>query len=343
MSRPYAANREPVYDTLVDQAQRHQLKSSWKNSADAHTTMRSALLAAQLPDDVLTVVVSGSMGRMEVVVGSDCDLIVILSDSAIADAEVAADCYSQVATAIQPAGLATSKPGGVFSTPNSFSRICDQVTLGIIDEDMTTFGQRIQLLIDSQPIYGDQQCARLQSAILARYAYQTIEYDASKQWTYLLNELIRYHRSLCVRTQWQTRNTPTKWRTLNLKLAHSRMVNYAGLLLLLGECSTQKRDKQQWLFDRLALTPLERVCHVLNNHGHDPTAVVDCYNRFLSSMNDTAFLESLADGPDTGQPDDHPGYCELRTSARAITTTLANFLLDRPAGWDEQFIQLMLL
>lgn len=339
----YAADREPVYRRTCSDAEQSQLSKSWIASAKFHSAIREALVAAKLSSAVQTVAVSGSLGRMEVVDGSDCDLIVVLSDEVLKQPEQAAKCFEHVLRAIEPLGLATSKAGGIFSVPTSADRLCDPSMLGVIDEDMATFGHRIQLLIDSQPVYGFDRFRQLQQSILERYAAETIEHDHSKQWTYLLNDLMRYHRSLCVRTQWATRQTPGQWRLLNLKLWHSRLLNYAGLLFLLGECSTESTDKTEWLAERLPLTPLERVIDVFGEND-DPTGVtiVDSYNRFLSFMNNPDDLAGLAvDDRESRLPDDHARYQSLRDNSRMIVSALSSFVFNQ-RHWDSRFNEILL-
>ena len=344
----HPANRAPIYQMLSQAGQFTGLFDSWHRSSALHADFQRALVEAKLPDAVRTVAVSGSLGRLEVVDGSDCDLIVVLQDAALSDVDgklsrAAAECFELVLKAIRPLGLSASKTGGIFSVPTSFERLCDAKSLGVVDEPMDTFGHRIQLLIDSQPVYRFDEFAMLQQSILRRYARETIEFDGSKQWTYLLNDLIRYHRSLCVRTQWATRADPPKWRVLNLKLWHSRLINYAGLLLLLGESSRETNDKLQWFVDRLALTPLERVVHVLQCHTEGVASeIIECYDRFLAAMNDAEFIVQLADDGQSRFPDDHAAYQGLRENSRRIVSSLTRFILDQPNEWAPQFHELLL-
>lgn len=345
----YAAERSPVYSTgdqlLGSQSSSDttgQLIRSWNHSRELHTACRDSLISAGLSDAVLTVAVSGSLGRMEIIESSDCDLIVVLKDVVLRDKQLAADCFDAVSNAIVPLGLATSKAGGIFSVPTSPQRLCNPAMLGVIDEDMDSFGHRIQLLIDSQPIFGNAEFEQLQLQILQRYATDTIQYDSQKQWTYLLNDLIRYHRSLSVRTQWATRTNPPQWRALNLKLFHSRMTNYIGLLFLLGESSCKTKDKTSCLLEHLKLTPLERVWHVMEAHNSDHSqSILDNYGQFLAAMNCPDFRAELAVDKPGALPDDHDAYQRIRTGARQIVTTAARFVFDE-AQWAPQFKELLL-
>jgi hypothetical protein len=345
----HAADRTPVYQDLTRDLDRiKQLDVSWNRSADLHADFRQALIDARLPDSIRTVAVSGSFGRMEVVDGSDCDFIVVLSDKALGDVDTqlsthASECFELVLNATRGLGLSASKAGGIFSVPTSVERLCTPKSMGVIDEAMDAFGHRIQLLIDSQPVYGFDEFTRIQNSILKRYASETIEFDSTKQWTYLLNDLIRYHRSLCVRTQWATRAHPAKWRMLNLKLWHSRLMNYAGLLFLLGECSRKTSDKVAWLAARLPLTPLERVVQVMQCHSNPSVSlIIECYDQFLAAMSDPQFTSDLAvDGP-SRFPDDHAAYQVLRDNSRRITSALTRFILNQPEGWSPQFHELLL-
>ena len=121
------------------------------------------------------------------------------------------------------------------------------------------------------------------------------------------------------------------------------MINYSGLLFLLGECSTETTDKAEWLLSHFKLTPLERVAHILGHHNRDATAqnIVQCYDRFLTAMNSPDYLARLnVDGP-TRQPNDHAAYQQLRSNGRDIVSTLTRFVFES-ASWDPRFTQLLL-
>lgn len=95
----------------------------------------------------------------------------------------------------------------------------------------------------------------------------------------------------------------------------------------------------EWLYDKLSLSPLERVCHVLTEHRVSTEAIVDSYDVFLTAMNDRRSLELLNQQTDSQLPNDHFEYQRLRENARTITDQLTQFLLNREDDWDCGFCQ----
>ena len=182
---------------------------------------------------------------------------------------------------------------------NRGAGLLDQATVGQIDEPLTTFGLRFHLLLESQPVYGADAYRRLLEAVVERYAREYVALDPTKEWTYLLNDLIRYFHSLGIAYQWESIDGDHwNWRLRNVKFRHSRLVIYAGMLCLLGECSRERGDKVGWLTARLGLTPLERIAWVYAAEG-DPhfERIARCYDTFLAAIGDPTFRHGLQELP----------------------------------------------
>src|SRR5439155_11811704 len=102
--------------------------------------------------------------------------------------------------------------------------------VGDPEEPLRVFGKRLLLLLESQPVYDDAAYAALLDDIVERYAAGYVKEDPTKEWTFLLNDLIRYFRSVCVTYQPDFEHEKEKWSLRNVKLRHSRLIMYAGLL-----------------------------------------------------------------------------------------------------------------
>ncbi|MDA1015377.1 MAG: DUF294 nucleotidyltransferase-like domain-containing protein [Planctomycetota bacterium] len=313
---------------------------AWNRTRITLSEIAERLDSGGLSATVKSVFLAGSLGRMEQLSQSDADVIVIVEDDVDPESRFGRDAFDSVWDALEELGLARPKSDGVFAMADKSARLCDPTTRGLINEDMGVFGRRFQMLLDSQPVYGVEEFERLQGAVLDRYASDFLDRDANKQWTYLLNDLIRYFRSLCVRTQWISEVGP--WRLINTKLRHSRVLNYAGLLLLLGECST-RHDKVDWLKSRMKWTPLERVAAVFATH-HDERrfAVADAYGRFLESMHDAEFVTGLCDDAVATDRWDSPQLEHLKSTSDEILRNLLGFVLDRRDDWHPRFFEYLL-
>lgn len=340
MDKVSPAERESVFDL----APYPHLRQAWDRSRSSLKTIRSELEGANLSPSIDAVVVSGSLGRMEQVPQSDLDAIVILHDQVDPESTAGRQAFRAVWQVLEPLGHAAPKSDGIFSSPTTAARLCRPDDLGRIAEDPSVFGKRFQMLLDCQPVYRSGTFQSLRDQILQRYGSADATLRPSDQWEYLLNDQARYAHSLAVRNQWQLRDQPGRWRLQSLKLQHSRRVLFAGLYLLLGECSKERTDKYEWLRNRLSLTPLERVATVYSLNGDDGIERVAAhYDRFLGCMQDQSFRQRvLEDGQEAGPIDEQPDYRELFDNGRSMSRELIRFSLGRRTTWDDRFFELTL-
>ncbi len=316
------------------------LDAAWKRSRRTLTSIHQHLLAADLPPDIVTVAVSGSLGRMEQLPHSDVDLIVIVRDELAVDRDAMCRAYQAVWSGLRPLGLPPPQNDGIFATPATRARLCRDSDRGRINEDLVTFGQRIQLLLDCQPVYGHAAFQSLVGGVLERYLGD-LPRRGDCQWAYLLHDLGRYFHSLAVAAHWKQRESPGKWRIRNIKRLHSRRVLQAGLLWLLGESSKSDQDRFSWVLQRLTWTPLERLGMVhAENQSPNFARILVCYETFLERMQDDALRRRLelfpADGRQLG---DQPDFAQLRSNAESLAEELVGFLLERRQVWSRAFYE----
>lgn len=300
---------------------------------------------------IRTISVAGSLGRMEQLPGSDIDLIVVTEHNG--DAEI----VQRVWRALEPIPLKLPKPDGIYGRAITVEQLTSRESLGIVDEDKAVFGQRMQLLIEGRAIWNTPGCADLQRAILERFADSSAN-DPADYWRPLLDDLLRYHRSLCVHYQRLEREQIGNWRELDTKAGHSRLVGIAGLLFLLGE-STRADDALDFVSERLSLTPLQRIQSALDvrnsnsesaskqapsppqtvsmqpenavvgvgrGEGEPWSTIADCYERFLTTI--------------ASSSDD-----DLADNAGLLKRTLLDCILNRVdrGVWPRRFLEHLLL
>ncbi len=306
-----------------------------------------APLAATAPD-VSAVMISGSLGRLEGTIHSDCDLIVIGGDTAVDDPRRCRAAMRAVREALAPLGLRLPKPAGIYATPASHAQICDHRTLGVVADDQAIFGKRMQVLLDARAVYGDERSATLVQALLERYAAGFLIYDQTKEWVALLNDVIRYFRSYCVWRQFDLAPDPVdSWYMRNAKLRNSRVLAFAAMILLLGECSKEKHDKIGWLREHLSLTPLQRIDRVYALNGDDNFAVLlDAYEVFIHTMNLPEAREQLImTNPQSFaeiRTKEFPLYQMLHRNADSLLRELTRFVLARRNHWSTAFFEYLL-
>jgi len=238
---PYPFERDWCIKSL-DIKRYEALCKNWDKSKELATGIRACLEKQGLSSVIETVAAAGSIGRMEAAQDvSDADLIVVVSDEVDLKSQTATNAYQEVWKAISELNLKKPKQTGVFAQPTNRTQL--ESLIGKADESLDIFGKRLLLLLESQPVYHDENYAKLIDSLIERYALKYVKDDARKEWTLLLNDLIRYFRSLAVNYQWDFENETEKWAIRNIKLRHSRVIMYTGLLMLIGEASKERDDK----------------------------------------------------------------------------------------------------
>lgn len=238
------------------------LASSRAFSVDTLTALAElAAPLAALPG-LVTLATVGSLGRLEAMSDSDCDLIVMVADDLAPDAAEAKEILEAVWTALAPHGLKRPKNWGIFTVPASCASLTRPEALGSLDDDPTLYGKRMQLLLDSQPIFGASAFGQLQRALIEWFTTGAVAREPEFAFAHLLSEMTRYYRTYVA---WQhfkmTVESDENWCVRQAKLASSRrlMVVSAQLAIL---AAAREADPVNSLLEALALPPLERLCLV---------------------------------------------------------------------------------
>jgi hypothetical protein len=284
-------------------------------------------------ENVLTVGLAGSFGRFEGSVESDADYIMIVNDPQ--HASVDSD-RAELQAAIKSFGISPPNKTGVFSQARSRDELLE--TIGREDEEFDQFGKRMLLLLESRPIYRAEVFADLTNAIFDKYT-EYVSLDGDKEFTFLANDLMRYFRYICVNYQANFWRQNERWALRNLKLRHSRIIMYAGLLFLLGEASKYTgAAKISAVRDRLDLTPLERLAWVYESNGDRSFyRVLGLYNVFVARAGDSEWRKKLQ--VDYENRYSVPQFAEMKSNSDALVAELVRFVFARRGQWSDRFFE----
>lgn len=314
------------------------IAASWENTQRRLTSLTNALTAAlaALPQaDDYCVAAAGSFGRMEASETSDLDYMVLAAESLGTELQQKIlETIRQVATDNK---ISLPNPEGVFAQVTDYNDLIAKA--GSKEDTLDSLAQRLLLLMEARPIYNETVFRNAVDLILRKYL-SYLYVDPGKEALFLLNDLIRYFRSICVNYEFNLWREEEKWVLRNIKLRHSRIVMYAGLLLSVMNASIHK-NKPSYIRDMLPLTPLERIVSVYQEvGGRGYTRILAIYDTFLRRIQDPEIRGHLQ--VDYEERHSLPDYREMSVTADALTAELTRFILSQRARWTEAVFEYVL-
>lgn len=285
---------------------------------------------------MVTIALAGSFGRLEGSASSDADYILVVADS---DGETVDKDQAVIRAAIGDYEVSPPNKSGVFSAARTIKDLSEH--MGQAEEAVDQLGKRMLLLLESRPVYNDSRYDALIKDLFSKYA-EYVEGAPDKEYVFLMNDLIRYFRYICVNYQATFWRENEKWVIRNLKLRHSRVIMYAGLLFLIGEASKyQGEAKISFVREHLALTPLERLGLVYKgNHDYGFFRVIGLYNVFLSRLSDEAWRAKL--NVDYDHRYSLPEFSEMKANSDGLVAELLRFVFARRGQWSDRFFEYLL-
>lgn len=155
--------------------------------------------------------------------------------------------------------------------------------------------------------------------MLERYIGETI--TDHQLALFLLNDIIRYYRTIAVDYEFKTNesDTPKPWAVRNIKLIFSRKLLYASGLFSVAMTSDRVRnDKISRLDNLFSMPAIERMSHICGKANFAP--VLECYNHFLDKMEDPAVRKHLEGLGKTDRQDER--FRELKNEGHHFTREL---------------------
>ena len=189
-------------------------------------------------------VLMGSWGRAEVTAESDDDFMVLVQGAERSGIEPSGEAVR---------GVLDRAPGGqgIFGDPVFSDNLAQNI--GLDRDDNSNLTRRMLFLLESIPVTDDEVYGVVRDEVLSRYLDESIkDYQPPR---FLLNDVVRYWRTMCVDFAGKEHEGPDKWGLRNAKLRTSRKILFAGGLLPVLECYRANEVAMRSFLEQLLATP----------------------------------------------------------------------------------------
>ncbi len=281
-----APNAESPLVRLASDSRRDfkNLLSARQRTSDGLLNRRGQLAGLDHDKDA-SVVLMGSWGRAEVTAGSDDDFMLLVDGPERPGASPSIDAIADVLD---------TPPGsqGAFGEPVFCDRLVEDI--GLDRDSNTNLTRRMLFLLESVPLTAAAVYSGGRDRILERYLDESVkDYRPPR---FLLNDVVRYWRTVCVDFAGKEREGPEKWGIRNAKLRTSRKVLFAGGLLPVLESSRFDREAMPaFLREQFDMPPTDRIAAAFLNHGaiDAGSRTLGAYDEFLGLLDDSSFRDEL--------------------------------------------------
>lgn len=237
--------------------------------------MRSAL-ANQLHGSAFCVVVTGSFGRHEASEQSDLDYFIIGRE---VDRDLAP--HRDVSEILGSMVTKKAAVNGPFSSYVPAEELVNRIGLDGDTNSITT--RRLLFLLECEWLYNEVGKRAFFDELIANYVTETVTRESIAR--FLVNDVIRYYRTISVDFEIKTREGHAKaWAPRRLKLVFSRKMLYFGGIIAAAETAGLDHvGKRAKLSQLLQLPPIDRLQAIF---GPRCLSTLDLYDHFLAQLND---------------------------------------------------------
>jgi predicted nucleotidyltransferase len=216
--------------------------------------LKKRLQAIQCEGDCCVVAV-GSYGRYEASAQSDLDVYVIYSKKMSADTEE--DINEIIQDTAKNAGAKCSVGFESISIDAMYKNI------GGKEDTNPSITNRILFLLESECLYNEPFFNDAYKKILKKYLKDIIKYD-NKPPRFLLSDIIRYYRTICVDYEFKTTEDNKEWAIRNIKLRFSRKgLYFGGIVILLNSLNKHNSTRYDYIIENLRLPFADKISHIL--------------------------------------------------------------------------------
>lgn len=238
-----------------------------------------------ISSDEWSLVVNGSFARHEVTQGSDFDFFILHKPTATA--ATIRNAIRRVRQAAQNANVKLPSDTGVFGQKFNGTSLINNI--GGNEDKNETITRRVLYLLEGHAITNRRLFNSHRNQLINRYIQKSIsDHQLS---LFLLNDFIRYYRTVCVDFEFKTFEDGKPWGIRNIKLIFSRKLMYfSGALMVAETAQRSLRRKREIIIEHCNRTPIQRVQAIC---GASADRALASYATFLRRLDDSDIRKSL--------------------------------------------------
>lgn len=276
----------------------HSGLSARRDASKTYREQATAALARSslLEEHRLSIFCAGSVARGEVGKRSDLDVFITSSDPALERRLIQYQIFAEVIRVNQELGLPEISNDGQYLKVYFLNELTS-MTGSQHDDSDNLFTARMLLLLESEPLLHPELYKEHLTAVVNHY-YRDHFGKKSFRPLFLLNDILRYWRTLCLNYEGKRNDKDAPWRKKNVNLKFSRMVTVFSTVLPLVLYRPQEPDGTITLCLR---PPLQRLAEAVD-HLREPVLLtdwprfLDAYEQFLTWKEDDNVERRLEDG-----------------------------------------------
>lgn len=269
----------------------------------------------------ITVVATGSYGRLEASESSDLDLFVFF------DSDKPAEVIEKECASIKEVidRYIKKQPGDTGTFGHNAVVLFSEMLINIGGERDTNknLTRRMLFLLEGTWLYGEKRYENYRKNLIEKYISPMD--PSGKPPGFFLNDIIRYYRTIATDFQYKVAENGKSWGLRNVKLRFSRKLLYFGGIVAAAELTqVDPGDRANVLNDILSESVLARIERI-GAENSATNEVMALYDRFLAVLENPDVREKLSKvkREERNQSEE---FDEMRQKSRSLSVALERWL-----------------
>lgn len=274
-----------------------------------------------------TIVTTGSFGREEASEESDLDVFIFCENAATK--EKILEKKVEIEEVINR--FISKQVGDTGTFGADAISIFDDIlkNIGGSNDSNETLTRRMLFLLEGKSIYNKEVFNQYRNILITKYVEATSDGVGIDK--FILNDIIRYYRTITTDFQYKVEQDGKSWGLRNIKLRFSRkLLYYAGVLTVAAVSNSSNRSCRVEEISRLLDIPvLRRIYHITDIHNQkdgEETVSVDSifkqYDHFLEIISNEEQRKSLESIKKKDDRLNNSTYIKLSRDSNSFTSEL---------------------